>query len=101
MIKMSGRSLYVAAYAIGGLSTLVGAVTLVSDLQAAGIPSGGSVITLLVGVTILALAVTGPSTDADSDGTAPGDGPPDDGDGSRPESEEGPPRGAPADEGPS
>lgn len=55
------RPLYLAALVIGMLSLVVGAITIMSDLRQAGIPGGGSVITLLVGVTILAMALTGPS----------------------------------------
>lgn len=64
------RPLYLAAVAIGLVTMIVGAVTLMSDLSEQGIPGGGSSLTLLVGVVILAMALTGPS-DQD-DGPAPG-----------------------------
>lgn len=65
MKGLPDRPLYVAALAIGLVSMVVGAVTLMSDLREQGIPGGGSVITLLVGVTILAMAITGPSQERD------------------------------------
>lgn len=59
------RPLYLAGLVIGMLSLVVGAITIMSDLRQEGIPGGGSVITLLVGVTILAMALTGPSEEDD------------------------------------
>lgn len=61
MKQLPDRPLYLAALAIGLASMVVGAVTLMSDLQEQGVPGGGSVITLLLGVVILAMALTGPS----------------------------------------
>lgn len=61
MSRTTDRPLYLAAFVIGGLSTLVGAATIVTDVQSTGAPEGGSILTLLIGVAILAIAVTGPS----------------------------------------
>ncbi len=72
MSKLPDRPLYLAALAIGLITMVVGAVTLMSDLGEHGVPGGGSSLTLLVGVVILAMALTGPSDGAD--GPAPGAG---------------------------
>lgn len=74
MKRIIESPLYLAALVIGGLATVVGAVTVMTGLQGQeGVPEGGSVITLLVGVTILALALTGPSEPtSDADGPLPG-----------------------------
>lgn len=63
MKGITDRPLYLAALAVGLVSMVVGAITVMTDLREQGIPGGGSVITLLVGVTILAMALTGPSED--------------------------------------
>lgn len=68
MSTRTDRPLYLAAFVIGGLSTLVGAVTIVTDVRSTGTPEGGSILTLLLGVAILAIALTGPSR-ADPEGS--------------------------------